>query len=184
MDEPPLLIRCVMLAVVVLMLLGPGIAVADPGPTPLFHYGIGDGHLYRPTAFAESWTRPDWVPDRVLRDWPGIALAGLAPGTRVRITVVGLPGWAASWPELDDVIGRSTIAYVSDRPGENWYGDAWPVTFLALTNGRLWVGKLYVKYEVWEAASPVQARQWSWIRQRSNRWKAEVVDDILIGEGR
>lgn len=156
MDEPPrtvlvrtvpLLIRCIMLAVV-LLLLCPGWAGADPGPISLFFYGVGDGHLYQPTAFAESWMRPDWVPDRVLPDWPGIALAGLPPGTRVRVTVVGLPEWAESWPELDSVVGRSTIAYVADRPGEDWYGDAWWATFGQLAPH--WVGKLYVEYEICE----------------------------------
>lgn len=137
-----LLILSLALALILLWQHGVG---ADPGSIPLFHYGVGDGHLYRPTAFAESWTRPDWVPARVLRDWPGIALAGLPPGTRVRITVVGLPGWAASWLELDSVIGHSTIAYVADRPGDDYYGDAWWWTFGQLAPH--WVGKLYVKIE-------------------------------------
>jgi len=136
----------ILVLALVLALLWQHGAGADPGPIPLFHYGVGDGQLYQPTAFAESWTRPDWLPDRVLRNWPGIALAGLPPGTQVRITVVALPGWAESWPELDSVVGRSAVAYVADRPGDDWYGDAWWATFNQLAPG--WVGKLWVEYEV------------------------------------
>jgi len=136
---------------VIMLLIWPPTVAADPGPTPLFHYGTKDRHHLRLTAFAESWTRPSWVPDRVLRNWPGVALSGLPPGTCVVITVVGLPEWAASWPELDSVIGNSTIAYVVDRPGEKWYGDAWELTFRRLAP--LWVGKLYIKYEVCEQRS-------------------------------
>lgn len=145
MDEPPLIRRCAALAVV-LALLWSATAAADPGPIPLFHYGVGDGNGYQPTAFAESWMRPGWVPDRVLRNWPGVALSGLPPGTRVKLTVVGLPKWAATWPELGSVIGNSTIAYVADRPGEKWYGDAWRLTFSRLAP--LWVGRLEVEYEI------------------------------------
>jgi len=144
MDEPPIL-RCMALAVA-LLLLCPWMLEGSPGPTPLFHYGVGDGNEGRPTAFAESWARPGWVPDRVLRGWPGVALAGLPPGTCVVITVVGLPGWASSWPELDSVIGRSAIAYVVDRPGESWYADAWELTFARLAP--LWVGRLEVEYAI------------------------------------
>jgi len=75
-------------------------ASADPGVTPLFHYGVDDGKLGEPTAFAESWMRPLWVPAVVCKHWPGVAIAGLPPGTLVRMTVVGLPSWADSWPEL------------------------------------------------------------------------------------
>lgn len=70
-------------AIVLLPLLAVRVG-ADPGVTVLYHYGIGDGMLGRPTAFAESWLRPSWVPDRVRWDWPGIALADLSPGTQVR----------------------------------------------------------------------------------------------------
>lgn len=119
---------------------------ADPGIMPLFFYGVGDGKLGNPTAFAESWMRPSWVPPVVRKHWPGIAIADLPPGTKVKITVAGLPSWAKSWPELDEVIGNSTVAYVADRPGAGWYCDAWWGTF-----GRLaphWVGRIEVRIEV------------------------------------
>ena len=122
---------------------------ADMEYAVLFWYGCeADGHLGRPTAFA-SWYEPPSIPLVVRADWPGIALHGYAPGTRVRITVVGLPEWTTSWPELSGIVGNSVTAYVADRPGGE-YGDAWPATFLALTNGRLWIGKLYVEIEVIE----------------------------------
>ena len=132
----------------------PTVAYADPGTIPLFHYGTGDGNLHQPTAFAKSWMRPDWVPDRVLKDWPGIALAEYPPGTKVQITVVGLPKWAASWPELDNVIGRSTIAYIADRPGASWYGDAWGWTFNQLAPH--WVGKLWVEVIAMDTQQPAR----------------------------
>ena len=121
-------------------------ADADPGAMPLYHYGIGDGHLGQQTAFAESWMRPAWVPDRVRRDWPGVALRGYPPGTAVRLTVVGLPEWADTWPGLSDaVVGCSTVAFVADRPGGP-YGDAWWGVFGELAPH--WVGKVYVEIEV------------------------------------
>jgi len=138
-----------------LALLMAGQASAD-GPLPLYHYGVNDGHLGRPTAFADSWQRPVWVPDRVRDDWPGIALQDYPPGTRVRITVVAVPRWGRGW--LDHLVGRSTVAVVADRPGGD-YADAWWLTF-----GRLapqWVGKLYVRVERLDwisAPSPVATR--------------------------
>lgn len=141
MDEPPLF-RCMVFALV-LSLLWPRQAGADPGAIPLYHYGVGDGNLGRPTAFAESWLRPSWVPARVLRHWPGIALREYPPGTVVRITVVGVPEWGKGWLD-DELKGKSTLAIVADRPG-GAYADAWWSTF-----GRLaphWVGKLWVEIE-------------------------------------
>lgn len=150
MTDPPLspiVATLLSLALVVV----PVAAHADPGPTPipLYYYGTeGDGHLGRETAFATWWSPPQ-VPLTVCPWWPGIALNGWPPGARVRITVVGLPRWAVSWPELASVIGNSTIAYVADRPGGE-YGDAWLATFQQLAP--LWVGKLYVMVESADSA--------------------------------
>lgn len=58
--------------------------------------------------------------------------------------MVGLPAWAESWPELDRLIGRSTVAVVADRPGGQ-YADAWWITFWKLAPP--WVGVLYVEIE-------------------------------------
>ena len=153
----PMLLMLLML----LMLPTPLVVRADADTEiPLFHYGVGDGKLGAPTAFAESWKRPTWVPDKVKRDWPGVAIADLPPGTLVRITVVRLPSWADSWPELDGVIGRSTTAFVADRPGESRYADAWWGVF-----GRLaphWVGVVYVRIEViGEYESSSERGEWS-----------------------
>ena len=133
------------LAVVILTLLLVQSASADECTT-LFWYGGGsDGHLGSATAFADRWDRPTWLWRKVRDDRLGIALCGYEPGAVVRITVITVPGWASTWPELDAVIGRSTIAYVADRPGECWYADAWLLTFGRLAP--LFVGKLHVKIE-------------------------------------
>ena len=134
------------LMVLTLLLLWCGKAEADPGTVPLFWYGgESDGKLGAPTAFADSWTRPWWLWPTVRDDRLGIALVGYEPGTWVRVTVVGLPGWASSWPELWEVIGNSTIAVVADRPGAEWYADGWKFTFSRLAP--LWVGVLDVEIE-------------------------------------
>lgn len=133
------------LVLCLLLILATARVRADPGEVPLYHYGIGDGKLGKPTAFAESWTRPLWVPSTVQRNWPGIALADLPPGTLVKITVVGLPNWADTWPELDALLGRMAFAYVADRPG-GAYADAWWEVFGCLAPH--WVGVLYVEIMV------------------------------------
>ena len=120
---------------------------ADTEHTVLFWYGSSDdGHLGRPTAFASWWVIPEDIPLVVRDDWPGVALRGYAPGTKVRITVVGVPEWGRGWLD-EQLIGNSTLAVVADRPGGP-YGDAWQWTFQQLAP--LWVGKLYVKIEVAE----------------------------------
>jgi len=130
----------------VLMFLLAQSAAADTEFTTLFWYGAEtDGHLGAPTAFADRWDRPTWLWRTVRDDRPGIALCGYEPGAAVRITVVGTPGWTKSWPELDGLAGRSTVAYVADRPGECWYADAWSWTFGRLAP--LWIGRLFVKIE-------------------------------------
>jgi len=134
------------LAVVLAALLARRVEAASEH-MPLFWYGSeGDGKLGAPTAFADRWDRPTWLWDTVRDDRPGVALAGYAPGTWVRITVISMPSWASSWPELEGVVGRSVVAVVADRPGASWYADAWPLTFRRLAP--LWVGKLYVRIEV------------------------------------
>lgn len=139
-------LRLLTLTLIVLLTMAAKETGADPGIMPLFHYGIGDGKLGAPTAFAESWMRPSWVPDVVRRDWPGVAISDLPPGTAVRMTVVGLPSWADTWPELNDVIGNTVVAFVADRPGEDWYCDAWWEVFGKLAPH--WVGRVDVRIEV------------------------------------
>jgi len=147
MDDPPLPTRrfALALALALALTLGPVYAGPPPTPIPLFNYGVGsDGNLHRPTAFATWWEPPANVPLTVRPDWPGVALSGWRPGAEVIITVVGVPEWGKGW--LDKLlIGNSTIAVVADRPGEDWYGDAWRLTFSRLAP--LWVGRLWVKIE-------------------------------------
>ena len=120
-------------------------------PIPLYHYGtVSDGNLHRPTAFATWWEPPANVPLTVRHDFAGVALSGWKPGAEVIITVVALEEWTETWPELDSVIGNSAIAVVADRPGEDWYGDAWRLTFSRLAP--LWVGKLWVVVRSADAA--------------------------------
>lgn len=134
-------------AIITLLLL-PASASADPGTIPLYHYGTDDGNLGKPTAFAGSWQGSNWLWRTVRDDKPGVALPYLAPGTWVRLTVVDIPAWAYTWPELVELIGNSTLAVVAGRPGKRWYGDAWKLTFERLAP--LWVGKLYVEVQVVE----------------------------------
>ena len=135
-------------ATLLLLVFLTGHAGADPGVMPLYFYGVGDGKLGEPTAFAESWMRPSWVPAVVCKHWPGVAISGLPPGTKVRMTVVGLPAWTGSWPELSELVGNTTVAYVADRPGRAWFADAWWRTFGELAPH--WVGVVYVRIEVME----------------------------------
>jgi len=111
-----------------------------------YYYGTEqDGHLGKPTAFADwrDGSVPGWLPLEVRDDWPGVAVRGLRPGAVVRLTVVDLPGWAGD--ELRaELVGRSILAVVADRPGGD-YVDCWPLTFSRLTGGRTWVGKVYVE---------------------------------------
>ncbi len=103
-------------------------------------YGLG--HLGRETAFASWWDKPA-IPLTV-RD---SSLKGLAPGTWVRLTVMDLPSWA--WPGLrEEMIGKSVLAVVADRPG-GCDCDMWPETFRRLSGGRLWVGRLEVEVSLW-----------------------------------
>jgi len=148
MNDELIPIMRVMILALVLVLLWPAPVVADDGVVPLFWYGsTNDNHLGRETAFASWWEPPD-IPLVVRDDWPGVALNGWAPGTWVWITVVGVPEWGRGWLD-EQLVGNSILAVVADRPGGE-YGDAWPETFSALTNGRLWIGKLYVEIEVIE----------------------------------
>lgn len=118
------------------------------------------------------------MPSVVCKYWPGIALSSLPPGTAVRITVIGLPTWADTWPELDDIVGNTAVAFVADRPGEDWYADAWPVVFKALSGDRLWVGRLYVSIQLWEDDATRDLRNGRPMRRgvvgarRGRRWKA------------
>jgi len=143
-----LAVLCLAILVLALALIWPAPVMADDGIVSLYWYGAdSDCHLGRETAFA-SWWEPPSIPLLVRDDWHGVALNGLAPGAWVRITVVGVPEWGRGW--LDEkLIGNFTLAVVADRPGGE-YGDAWPATFSALTNGRLWIGKLQVKIEIVE----------------------------------
>lgn len=148
MTEPPPPPHIIIAGVLSLALVVVPVSVyANPGPIPipLYWYGTDDdGDLYRSTAFASWHEPPPNVPLTVRPDWRGVALNGWVPGARVRITVVNQPTWTATWHELDDVVGRSTIAYVADRPGGD-FGDAWPATFQELAP--LWVGRLEVVVE-------------------------------------
>ena len=134
------------LLIVVLVLCLFTITVNADTAIPCYFYGtLGDGHLYRPTAFA-SWYFPPDIPLTVQPDFPGIALAGYAPGTLVKLTIVDLPDWA--WEELrNELIGRSVIAAVADRPG-GCVCDMWPQTFRLLSGNRLWIGLMYVTMQV------------------------------------
>lgn len=120
------------------------VASADNPGIPCYHYGTEtDGYLWKETAFATWWFPPP-IPLTVRPDFMGIALAGYLPGTLVEIGIVDLPFWA--WEELrEDLIGRTVIAVVADRPGLPTYADAWSMTFWALSGGRMWVGLLYVE---------------------------------------
>jgi len=120
-------------------------AVADPGSIPCYYYGFEEEG--KPTAFAESWQRPEWVSPFVRTDRMGIAVKDLRPGTIVRLRIVRLPSWADTWPELADLVGNTVLAVVSDRPGGDFV-DCWPATWAALTGGRYWLGKVYVEVEV------------------------------------
>jgi hypothetical protein len=146
MDDDPLPIARIASLAIALMLLWPALVVADDGITLYWYGDESDGHLGRETAFASWYCPPTNVPLTVRADWLGIALNDFRPGAEMIITVVGMPAWARTWPELEEVIGNTVVAYVADRPGGE-YGDAWRATFSALTNGRLWIGKLYVEIE-------------------------------------
>lgn len=145
MDEEPPLAKRVSLVLIALCLLSlflTKMASADR-VWPCYYYGTPeDGHEGSQTAFATWHSAPRWLPLEVKSDWQGVAVQGYAPGAIIRLTIVDLPGWASD--ELrDELIGRSVLAVVADRPGGD-YVDCWVSVFGRLTGGRMWVGKVYV----------------------------------------
>jgi len=148
MDKKHPLLTRTLVILVLFCLLPPFLsktAIAE-GVWPCYYYGtFEDGHEGKPTAFASWHSVPRWLPLEVRPDWPGVAVQGYPPGTFVRLTIEGLPGWASE--ELREaLIGRSVVAVVADRPGGD-YVDCWPTTFARLTGGRMWVGLVYVAVE-------------------------------------
>ena len=91
---------------------------------------------------------PSDAPSRVDYHYLGVATASreIAFGTKILFTVVGIPNWAIG--EYDHLIGRTVIATVVDRMGEDGNRfDLWPAAFEVLA-GDLDVGVLYVKAEI------------------------------------
>jgi len=145
MDEEPPLMKRAALVLIALCLLSPFLTktVSADSMWPCYYYGTAeDGHEGSPTAFASWHSVPWWLPLEVKPNWFGVAAQGYAPGTIVRLTIVDLPEWASE-KLRKALIGRSILAIVADRPGGD-YVDCWPRTFSRLTDGRMWVGLVYV----------------------------------------
>ena len=93
---------------------------------------------------------PRGAPAIVDYQYLGVATASreIEFGTRIRFTIIGLPGWAED--DYDYLIGRSVVATVVDRladeNGEVEF-DLQPAAFLELT-GDLDIGVVYSRTEI------------------------------------
>jgi len=152
MDEPPPLLRCAVLTVILLLLL-PATVGADPG-VPAFYYGDGsDGYLGR--YHAAWWHGYRGFSPRVNLTSLGIATANwsIPFNTRLCIEIVAVPEWAEE--EFSHLIGRRATGVVVDRMAA-WVIDEigpaldlWPALFRRLA-GPEWrrIGRLGVEYEI------------------------------------
>ena len=90
---------------------------------------------------------PEDAPPKVDYHYLGAASAdrSIKFGTSVRLTVVGIPGWARG--ELDYLIGRSVVVTVVDRMGQAGNDfDLWPAAAQVLMgSGYRRIGIVYVK---------------------------------------
>ena len=121
--------------------------------TPAWYYGWYDDYYgEHPAAW---WHGYYALPHRVNTTFMGVATGdwSIPFGTRLCITVVGVPRWAQGEKEIEALVGRAAIGVVVDRMAPGYEGaiDCWPALFQELASPQ-WrrIGKLYVEYHICE----------------------------------